>query len=116
MSKNKYIKSYFKASDINRSDLAYKLVFMNTCSSTDQYYVPIELGDTVLGFHDFIATPNTHAVLDIGKKLHAVSYVGWDCSVSREVAPYVPTMLMEELDWQKYVQQLIMKNIQLKPQ
>lgn len=31
-------------------------------------------------------------------KLNVVGYVGWDCSVERNVSAFVPSMLMEELD------------------
>jgi hypothetical protein len=44
------------------------------------------------------ATVAVHAVRDIGTKLNALSYVGWDCSVERDVSAYVPSMLMQELD------------------
>ena len=42
-------------------------------------------------------TVATHAVWDIGAKLYALSYVGWDCSVERDVSACVPSMLMTEM-------------------
>jgi hypothetical protein len=41
---------------------------------------------------------SSHAVYDIGVRLNAKNYVGWDCEVQRTVSPHVPKMLMEELD------------------
>ena len=97
---NRYAKDYFKASDISRDDLEYNLVFMNTCESTDRWYRPIRFGENtrIIGFSPEYETQSTHAVRDIGTKLNALSYVGWDCSVERDVSAHVPSMLMEELD------------------
>lgn len=38
--------------------------------------------------------------VDIGMKLNAKNYVGWDCEVVREFSVGIPKMLMEELDTQ----------------
>jgi hypothetical protein len=37
-------------------------------------------------------------VWEIGKKLKAKNYVGWDCSVPRALSVEVPNLLMQELD------------------
>ena len=96
-----YRKADFTAVGISRDDLEYHLVFMNTCESTDQEYRPIMMGKKIMGFYDEPPVPrNPHAVLDIGARLNAISYVGWDCSVDRNVSVFVPSMLMEELDTQ----------------
>jgi hypothetical protein len=63
---------------------------MNTCESTDQIYLSLASPAPVP------LTP--HAVLDIGNKLNAKNYVGWDCSVLRDVSIHVPTMLMQAFD------------------
>ena len=36
--------------------------------------------------------------VDIGMKLNAKNYVGWDCEVKRQLSVGIPKMLMQELD------------------
>jgi hypothetical protein len=95
-----YSHATFKASDIAKSGLDYDLVFMNTCESTDVKYIPVlpATGQAFGGWDGPHAYTNGHAVLDIGNKLNAKNYVGWDCEVVRQLSVTIPTMLMQELD------------------
>jgi Arc/MetJ-type ribon-helix-helix transcriptional regulator len=71
---------------------------MNTCESTDREHKTIRIGNKIVGLSPAYETKTVHAVRDIGAKLNAISYVGWDCTVERQVSVNVPNMLMEELD------------------
>ncbi|MDD4442095.1 MAG: hypothetical protein PHX41_09385 [Kiritimatiellae bacterium] len=97
---NEYRRSAFKASDITANNLDYDLVFMNTCESTDRKYIPIlPITPQACGGWDgpHPYTDGT-AVLDIGRKLNAKNYIGWDCEVVRQFSVGIPKMLMQELD------------------
>jgi hypothetical protein len=92
--------AYLKAADISRSNLDYDLVFMNTCLSTDVYYRPIiePFSRALIGWETNAVTLTSHAVKDIGTKLNAKNYVGWDTEVYREVSSDVAVWLTEKLD------------------
>lgn len=83
-----------KAADITAANLDYRLVFMNTCDSTDKHHEY----DGTLGSWVLKETYTTTAVMDIGTKLNAKNYVGWDCWVSRKLSVYIPKMLLQRLD------------------
>lgn len=90
----------FTASDIDDGGLDYDLVFMNTCESTDMKYYPVfPVTPQACGGWDG-PHPYTDGtcVLDIGRKLNAKNYVGWDCEVPRQLSVTIPRMLMQELD------------------
>jgi hypothetical protein len=91
-----YRGDYFKASDIEVGNVEYDLVFMNTCMSTDRDFVLGPGGSSWSG--PFLFAPDRTAVWEIGKKLKAKNYVGWDCSVPRALSVEVPNLLMQELD------------------
>ncbi|MBO7655235.1 MAG: hypothetical protein J6U40_09970 [Kiritimatiellae bacterium] len=97
----RYFPESLKASDIPSTDLSYDFVFMNTCESTDRKYVPsykiLHPQIPCTWYGPFLYTNET-AVLDIGRKLNAVNYVGWDCEVVRQFSTQVPSMLVAELD------------------
>jgi hypothetical protein len=90
----------FKAPDIAKPGLDCDLVFMNTCESTDVKYIPVPAaaGQASGGWDGPHAYANGHAVLDIGNKLNAKNYVGWDCEVARQLSVAIPGMLMQEPD------------------
>lgn len=75
------------AADIAGVGKPYRLVFMNTCQSTDKYYEYD--GSAWVPQPD----PAQHKVLDIGDSLNADNYVGWDCSVSRRLSVKIPGLL-----------------------
>jgi hypothetical protein len=83
-----------KAPDVSGLGLTYRLVFMNTCHSTDKYSVYVN------GAWQPLQATNvaTHAVLDIGNTLNAQNYIGWNCSVDRAVSILVPDDLIEFLN------------------
>lgn len=95
-----YSRSSLKASDITAGDLDYDLVFMNTCESTDTKYYPVfpVTPQACGGWDGPHAYTDGHAVLDIGNKLNAKNYIGWDCEVNRQLSVTIPRMLMQELD------------------
>jgi len=99
VSQEKYEGAWIRAADLP-PDLGLSLVFMNTCDSTDTKYVPY-LSATEqycpgwFGPYDY--TDGT-AVLDIGSKLNAKNYIGWDCEIKRQLSVGIPEMLMQELD------------------
>ena len=95
-----YRGAYFKASDITRDDLQYDLVFMNTCVSADELWLargPINFPlEPPVGWTN--VTMESHAVLDIGDKLHAKNYIGWTCSVDRRISSYIPGRIIDQLN------------------
>lgn len=97
---NAYRGAYFKTSDITRDDLQYDLVFMNTCVSADELWLargPINFPlEPPLGWTN--VTMVSHAVLDIGDKLHAKNYIGWTCSVDRRISSYIPGRIIDQLN------------------
>ena len=93
---NKYKAAALRAGDITRDDLEYDLVFMNTCLSTDVEFSQDINSET--GWDEVPTVLSRHDVLDIGFKLNARNYVGWTCSVQRDVSIHVPTMLMTALN------------------
>ncbi len=97
---SQYRMAFLKAADILRSDLDYDLVFMNTCLSTDVYYRPIiePISRTVVGWETNAVDLTSHAVKDIGTKLNAKNYVGWDTEVYRDVSSDVAAWFTEFLD------------------
>ena len=95
-----YKAAEFKASDIMATGLDYDLVFMNTCESADTKYVPYlnATEQNCPGWFGPYAYTDGTAVLDIGNKLNAKNYIGWDCEVVRQFSVGIPRMLMQELD------------------
>jgi hypothetical protein len=94
-----YRSDFFTASDITASGLKYDLVFMNTCESTDQRYDAIgAFPQRIIRWDGPYYYTDGTKVLDIGRKLNAKNYIGWDCSVVRALSVKIPAMLMEELD------------------
>jgi len=96
---NQYRKIDMMATDITRSNLRYDLVFMNTCFSTETFYKDIRnpFGQTT-GWDTNAVSLASHAVMDIGTKLNAKNYIGWDCEVNRTVASDCLVWLLEFLD------------------
>ena len=92
-----YRPAFFKASDIADTGLEYDLVFMNTCESTDQKFIPQAATPQYVSGWVQTNMPG-HAVMDIGTALHAKNYVGWDCEIKRQLSVQIPEMLMLELD------------------
>ncbi|MGI6391792.1 MAG: hypothetical protein ACOX7Q_16665 [Kiritimatiellia bacterium] len=101
VSQGEYEGAWIGAADLP-PDLGLSLVFMNTCDSTDQTFDWVKnlQGIPVGWLSDTPRQVSPHAVYDIGVRLNARNYVGWDCEVQRTVSPHVPKMLMEELDTQ----------------
>jgi hypothetical protein len=95
---NQYRKIDMMATDITRSNLRYDLVFMNTCYSTDTYYRDIRVLGNPVGWYTNKFTLATTAVMDIGTKLNAKNYIGWDCEAHRTVASDCLVWLMQYLD------------------
>ena len=99
VSAGQYWGAWIRAEDLPL-DLGYSLVFMNTCDSTDQTFEWVKnlQGMPVGWLSDTPRPVSPHAVYDVGVRLNAKNYLGWDCEVQRTVSPHVPKMLMEELD------------------
>jgi hypothetical protein len=94
---SQYKETLFKNSDIVDTSLEYDLVFMNTCESTDQKFIPqVPLPQYVSGWVQ--TNMPGHAVMDIGTALHAKNYVGWDCEIKRQLSVKIPAMLIQALD------------------
>ena len=91
-----YYKTFFGSSDVP-AGLEYDLVFMNTCSSTDELWLPNNYTTYSVGGWTNVEMSCT-AVMDIGTALNAKNYIGWDCRVKRTLSMKIPKMLMEELN------------------
>jgi hypothetical protein len=94
---SRYQRALFNASDIEDNSLEYDLVFMNTCESTDQKFIP--QASTPQYVSGWVQTNMPgHAVMDIGAALNAKNYIGWNCEIARQLSVQIPEMLVLELD------------------
>ncbi|MBP5717732.1 MAG: hypothetical protein J6X53_01975 [Abditibacteriota bacterium] len=97
-SDGRYVQDFLNASDVANLNLHYRLVFMNTCYSSDEVYTYPKtfIGSQVFTFTK-VSMPD-HAVLDIGDALNADNYVGWSCEVERELSVLVPNEFVKALN------------------